>query len=267
MKGVFILSMIPCFLLFACQQSQAERQLAEKNQAVIDSIHEVVHPEEREIPAEEPDSDLPEFGDAIEMGELEKVLIEAGLVDIQTISPSIQVELKYATADNFLGENVYGVLRNCYLQPVVADMLAEAQRSLQEVHPHLSLLVYDGVRPRSVQYKMWDIVKGTDQQQYVASPKAGSMHNYGASVDLTLATTAGEPLDMGTPFDFFGPLAQPRFEQKYLDTGELSEAQVRNRRILRASMMKAGFQGILSEWWHFNAFSRETIKARFKAVE
>jgi D-alanyl-D-alanine dipeptidase len=114
---------------------------------------------------------------------------------------------------------------------------------------------------------MWDIVKGTDQQQYVASPKAGSMHNYGASVDLTLATVEGEPLDMGTPFDFFGPLAQPRFEQKYLETGDLTETQVRNRRILRASMMKAGFQGILSEWWHFNAFARDTIKARFKAVE
>lgn len=265
MKIIFFTLMIPFFLLSACQQTNSERDFSAK--ANGDSIiHDIPH-DEIAVPVMEPDSDLSEFGEAIEMGELEKRLIEAGLVDIQQVEPSIQVELKYATDDNFLGENVYGTLRNCYLQPVVADMLADAQRSLQKVHPNLSLLVYDGVRPRSVQYKMWDIVKGTDQQKYVASPKAGSMHNYGASVDLTLATIAGAPLDMGTPFDFFGPLAQPRFEQKYLETGELTEEQVRNRRILRASMLKAGFQGILSEWWHFNAFARDSIKKKFTAVE
>lgn len=265
MKITLYLSLLPCLLLFACQQSQAGKKPSD--QAVIDSVHNAVHPEESVLLEEEPVSDLSEFGDAIEMGELEKTLIEAGLVDIQSVESSIQVELKYATADNFLGENVYGTLRNCYLQPVVADMLATAQQNLQKAHPHLSLLVYDGVRPRSVQYKMWDIVKGTDQQNYVASPKAGSMHNYGASVDLTLATIEGEPLDMGTAFDFFGPLAQPRFETKYLETGELNAQQVKNRRILRASMLSAGFHGILSEWWHFNAFPRDTIKARFTAVE
>lgn len=265
MKIISLLLLLPCFALISCQQSQAGKE--PEDQAATDSAFAVIHPEEQEFPEEEPISDLSEFGDAVEIGELEKSLIEAGLVDIQTVESSIQVELKYATADNFLGKNVYGTLRNCYLQPIVADMLATAQRNLQAEHPHLSLLVYDGVRPRSVQYKMWDIVKGTDQQEYVASPKAGSMHNYGASVDLTLATTEGVALDMGTPFDFFGPQAQPRFEEKYIQSGELTTQQVKNRRILRASMQSAGFHIILNEWWHFNAFARDTIKARFTAVE
>jgi D-alanyl-D-alanine dipeptidase len=201
------------------------------------------------------------------LGALEQKLIDAGLVDIQSIDPSIQVELKYATTDNFLKENVYGELTRCYLQPSVANKLVKAQEILQKGHPNLSLLVYDGVRPRSVQYKMWEIVKGTEQQKYVASPHSGSMHNYGASVDLTLAREDGTPLDMGTPFDFFGPLAQPRYEQQYLESGELSQQQLDNRRTLRAAMLAAGFHGILSEWWHFNAFPRDTFKQRFQRVE
>ncbi|MFK7970948.1 MAG: M15 family metallopeptidase, partial [Bacteroidia bacterium] len=128
---------------------------------------------------------------------LEQVLIDAGLVNVATLDPSILVELKYASKDNFLKRNVYGVLNKCYLQPEAAAKLVKASELLQEGYPDLRLLVYDAVRPRSVQFAMWRIVKGTPQQSYVASPKSGSVHNYGAAVDLTLATADGTPLDMG----------------------------------------------------------------------
>lgn len=197
---------------------------------------------------------------------LEQKLIDAGLVDVQSLDPSIQVELKYASKDNFLKRNVYGGLRKCYLQPEAAEKLAKASTVLQSQRPDLRLRVYDAVRPRSVQFAMWRIVKGTSQQSYVASPSSGSVHNFGAAVDLTLADEQGTPLDMGTVFDFFGKKAQPRYESQFLASGELSQEQVDNRLLLRNVMIDAGFSIIRNEWWHFNAFPASESRKRFKAV-
>lgn len=208
----------------------------------------------------------PDSGQLI--GALEQSLLDAGLVDIQSLDPSIRVSLKYSTTDNFLQRDVYGDLVRAYLQPEVATMLQEASDCLQSRHPNLRLLVFDGVRPRSVQRKMWDIVKGTDQQNYVASPTGGGgMHNYGAAVDLGLYHVDTGLVDMGTPFDFFGDLAQPRYEDRFLKEGGLSQTQVDNRRILRVCMLKAGFSGILSEWWHFNAFPKAVVREQYQIVE
>ena len=189
-----------------------------------------------------------------------------GLVDVQSLSSSIQVDLKYASSDNFLGEDVYYGLKRCYLQPIVAEMLADAQSILSKLHPDLSLLIFDGVRPQSVQFRMWDLVKGTEQENYVAEPNRGSLHNFGAAVDLGLHHKDSGALDMGTPYDYFGDLAQPRYEAQYLKSGELSLAQVENRRLLRTVMNRAGFTGILNEWWHFNAFPKAEIRERFEIV-
>jgi len=215
---------------------------------------------------------LPVFNEVIDTttfaeGELALMLEEAGLVDIQTLDSSIQVSLVYATDNNFLGRNVYGDLTQCYLQKEVAAMLVKAQGILKESHPNLSLLIYDGVRPQSVQKKMWNIVKGTPMQNYVAPPWPGSMHNHGAAVDLSLVNALGQPLDMGTPFDHLGPLAQPRYEDKYMREGKLTKEQVENRRLLRKVMKQAGFRIILSEWWHFNAFSKAKVRAMYPLVK
>lgn len=200
------------------------------------------------------------------LADLEQRLLDAGLVDIQSADPNIQVNLKYASNDNFLHRNVYGSLRRAFMQPEAAEKLARANEILMDKHPDLRLHVFDAVRPRSVQFAMWRIVKGTPQQSYVASPKKGSIHNFGAAVDLSIATEKGELLDMGTPFDFFGNLAQPRYEDKFLQSGELSEAQVANRLLLREVMLEAGFSMIRNEWWHFNAFSASQTRAKFKMV-
>ena len=199
--------------------------------------------------------------------ELERSLISQNLINIQKLDPEIRVDLKYSTEDNFLHEDVYGSLERCYLQKEVALMLSKAQRLLKAEHPELNLLIYDGVRPRLVQMKMWDIVKGTPQQNYVAPPTSGSMHNYGAAVDLGLIHDDGTVIDMGTTFDFFGPLAQPRYEEKYLRSGALTLDQAQNRWILRRVMKEAGFHIILSEWWHFNAFERKETRTKYKLVE
>ncbi len=198
---------------------------------------------------------------------LETRLQDQGLVNIHTLAPDILVELKYSTTDNFLNADTYGDLENCYLQPKAAVMLSSAQAFLKQSHPELTLLVYDGVRPRSIQRKMWAIVVGTPSQDYVANPDRGSVHNFGSAVDLTLATNDGVPLDMGTAFDYFGKLAQPRYEQQFLKEGKLSLQQIKNRELLRQVMAQAGFQGISIEWWHFNAVPVKIARSKYQIIE
>lgn len=198
---------------------------------------------------------------------LEKELKERGLSNVADFDTAILVELKYASTDNFMDRDVYGYYKNCYLQKPAAQKLVEAQKHLEEIQPGYQLLVYDCCRPRSVQRKMWAIVKNTPEQRYVAPPNYGSQHNYGVAVDLTIADESGQALDMGTAFDFFGPLAEPRLEQAFLVEGKISKAQVANRQLLRTVMKKAGFRGIAREWWHFEAFSREFTRANFEIVE
>ncbi|ATW28286.1 hypothetical protein DCMF_01545 [Candidatus Formimonas warabiya] len=197
---------------------------------------------------------------------MEEKLKKAGLVDIQKIDPSIQVELKYSSTDNFLKKDVYGSLERGYLVREAALKLAQAQKELRKQKPGYSLLVYDAARPLSVQYKMWEIVKGTDKQIYIGDPERGSIHNYGAAVDITIVDEKGVPLDMGTPMDYFGWLAEPKREQHYLTQGKLTRQQVANRQLLRSAMTKAGFIGISSEWWHFNAFSQDWVRQHLKVI-
>jgi zinc D-Ala-D-Ala dipeptidase len=190
-----------------------------------------------------------------------------GLIDVQSLDPHIRVELKYATSDNFLHADVYGDLKHCYLQKAVAEKLVAAQKALRKQKPGWSLLVYDCARPRRVQLRMWNLVRGTEQQKYVAPPRLGSAHNYGAAVDVTIIDAEGQPLDMGTPYDFFGDLAQPKHEAAFLKEGKLSPAQVENRKLLRGVMWKAGFISRLDEWWHFHGFWKDEMETRYQIIE
>ena len=199
---------------------------------------------------------------------LEMKIIESGLVNIKDIDSSILVELKYSTTDNFIGVDVYGSLINAYLQPDVADKLAKAQSYLKETDSTLSLLIYDAVRPRSVQQIMWDTLDMPLQKKvrFVSNPKNGSIHNFGAAVDITVAKN-GIALDMGTPFDDSSLESWPIREKQFLKEGKLTEQQVNNRKTLRRAMGKAGFYNIQSEWWHFNSCNRNKAKQLYKVIE
>jgi D-alanyl-D-alanine dipeptidase len=206
-------------------------------------------------------------GQAAASPDWEGVLTGLGLVDVQKVCPEIRVDLKYSTTDNFVGQDVYGDLDKCFLQKEAAEKLAAAQRKLAELKPGWRLLVFDGARPRRVQARFFAIVKGTPQQQYVADPARGSIHNYGAAVDLTVVDAEGRELDMGTPFDFFGDLAQPKLEAEFLAQGKLAREQLDNRLLLRSVMTSAGFLPISNEWWHFDAFPPKEVRARYKIIE
>ena len=254
-------------LLIACQEfSSTNKSAPEHTSTVGDSVSFTVIDSSLNPP---PSVELSTLDDSIarKRDALEASLVRQGLVNVQEINPSLMVDLKYASEDNFLKKNVYYSLDKCFLQKEVAVMLAKAQDYLSSNDSLMHIIVFDGVRPRSVQFKMWEIVEGTDMQAYVASPYAGSMHNYGAAVDVGLYHKDTGLVDMGTPFDFFGDLAQPRYETKYLASGELTKEQHAGRMLLRKSMRKAGFVGILNEWWHYNAFPKDTVRKKYVIVD
>jgi zinc D-Ala-D-Ala dipeptidase len=198
----------------------------------------------------------------------ERGLENKGFVNVRDLDSSIMVDLKYARPDNFMKTDIYGDLTRAYLLPGAAEKLALASRILQHRYPELRLLVVDALRPRFVQQKMWDTVSNTAMQPYVANPRSGSMHNYGAAVDVTLYDVEKqEPLDMGTPIDHFGPLAQPLLEAEFLRQGKLTKEQVENRRLLRNIMTEAGWHMINIEWWHFDAYPVLYIRQNYTIVE
>jgi D-alanyl-D-alanine dipeptidase len=193
---------------------------------------------------------------------------EPQLVDVATLDPRFLLDIKYATTDNFFGQKVYPEPR-CFLVESVAEKMVAAQRWLDRRHAGLRLMFKDCYRPHSVQLVMWEAVKGTPKARYVANPHnaVGSIHSYGAAVDVTLADAQGRELDMGTPYDHLGVLAEPRHEAKFLEEGKLTKTEVENRRILRRAMRASGMHGLLNEWWHFNEHSPRVIRKKYPRLD
>jgi zinc D-Ala-D-Ala dipeptidase len=200
---------------------------------------------------------------------LEQSLIDGGLINVQDSIPGIFVDLRYSTTNNFMNQDVYGHLNRAYLQPDVVADLKKCYEFLKEKDSTLTLLIFDAVRPRSVQQIMWDVLDMpiSEKTKFVSNPKNGSVHNYGAAVDITLADISGNPLDMGADYDDIRQIAYPRYEQHYLDSGMLSVTQIENRKLLREVMRAGGFSGIQTEWWHFNRYSRDMCRGRYEIVE
>ena len=199
-----------------------------------------------------------------------KTIQQHNLVNVQELDPTLLVELKYSSTDNFMGIDVYGDLETCYMRRVPAQMLAQAHVLLKNKYPDLLLLIYDGLRPRSIQWTLWNTlsdVPESERTNFVANPNTGSIHNFGGAVDLTITYKNGNPLDMGTHYDYFGELAFPRLEDSLLIAGDLTQEQVDNRLILRNAMTQAGFSSISTEWWHFDAFPYKVTKEKFTIIE
>jgi len=146
--------------------------------------------------------------------------------DIQLLDSTIIIDLKYATTDNFVEEQLYDCPR-CFLRPAAAKALVALHREFQQ--QGLRIKVYDCYRPRPIQQKLWDKVPNPS---YVTPPKKGSMHNRGLAVDLTLVDQSGKELDMGTAYDFFGKRAHHTFQD--------------------LPLFSSNFQSIRTEWWHYS---------------
>lgn len=161
------------------------------------------------------------------------------LVELSTVIPDAVIDMRYATKDNFTGEVLYPVAR-CKLRRAVATRLAKAAVILRKQQRRL--LVWDCYRPTSIQEKLWQLVP---DPRYVADPKKGSRHGRGAAVDIGLVDLDGKAVTLPTAFDDFSEAAH-RTQALKGDTG--AEA-----RRLEAAMKKAGFVGMPTEWWHFDA--------------
>ncbi|MEL0584370.1 MAG: M15 family metallopeptidase [Candidatus Thiodiazotropha sp. (ex. Lucinoma kazani)] len=199
---------------------------------------------------------------------VENIFRSVGLVDVATIDSSIQVDLVNSDADkNFFQKNFYGGLKKAYLRKSVAEKLSKAQRLLKKEKPSYSLEVLDAARPRSVSRSMYETMKGTRFEKYVANPSKGSMHNYGIAVDITITDQNGEKLDMG-PSPFYKSHAAIYWQYFLKKVGfELSHEQKSNRALLKRVMLKAGFYPLSHEWWHFNGMRKSDARNTYSIIE
>lgn len=171
------------------------------------------------------------------------------LVDVCKINAHILRDVRYATKNNFVGESVYPSAK-CYLQKPAAVALGAVEVELEQLG--LKLKVYDAYRPRYVQELFWEKVAKlfpdpAVREQYVANPAKGSKHNRGTAVDVTLVdASTGEELAMPSGYDDFSEKAHRSYAD--MPTDHIR----RNCKLLELVMLKHGFIGISSEWWHFD---------------
>ena len=166
---------------------------------------------------------------------------EAGLIDVRTVVPDAIVDLRYATANNFLGMPVYPPDARCLVHESMGPGLATAAAALRP--KGMTLVFWDCYRPHDVQVRMFEAVPNP---VWVARPtEFARSHEAGRSVDVTMAA-GGAPVDMGTDFDNFTSLAEA-----YATNG-VNSAQQANRAVLRNAMAKGGIAVYSGEWWHFD---------------
>lgn len=192
----------------------------------------------------------------------------SGLVDLQMLDPRIEVNLKYATPDNFTDTILYPTWFNrAFCEIRTAEAIVHANEYLGMIAPGKHLLIWDAARPLSVQKKMFQLVSGTKFERYVAKPDShnsvGGFHNYGLAVDLTIVNEYGQPLDMGTGFDTFTHASHPFSELQLVKTREISIEAYANRMLLFHVMGQFGMLPYEYEWWHFQLFQSEEEKNKF----
>lgn len=178
----------------------------------------------------------------------------------------IKVDLRYASANNFVGRDLYSPLDCAYIHRDAARALERVVAWLKRERKDVSPLILDAMRPQRVQEALWQALAGTGLRLYLAEPKRGSIHSFGMAVDITLIDKSGRELDMGTPFDDLTELSHPAKEALFLAEGKLTPTHLANRKLLRNAMIHAGFHGINTEWWHFDCGDRVKVRAEFARV-
>lgn len=182
-----------------------------------------------------------------------------GFVYAKDIIPDLDVELRYYNNYNFVGRPIYGYdADKLIMTKKTALALKKVQKELQ--NKNLCIRVYDAYRPQRAVNHFVKWAKDIDdkvnkhifypevkkenlfKEGYIASR---SGHSRGSTLDLTIVDrNTGEPLDMGSPFDFFG-------EESWVYCEDITSEQKRNRQLLKNIMTKFGFRNYPKEWWHF----------------
>jgi D-alanyl-D-alanine dipeptidase len=168
---------------------------------------------------------------------------ESDFVDVRCVDRTIVVDLRYASANNFMHCALYPENTPPIVRFSVAQRLAVAQSFLKTRGCRLK--IWDAYRPRAAQAALWAAIQNTD---FVADPREGigSMHTRGVAVDVTLVDGLGNELVMPTDFDNFTPAAMLSYQGPNLTIRS-------NLNLLQKAMARAGFYGLRTEWWHFCA--------------
>ena len=167
---------------------------------------------------------------------------DADLIELTKIDPSIKLDIRYATANNFVGRAVYPEGR-AFLQRPAAEAVARVHKLLKK--EGLGLVIFDGYRPWTITKLFWDVVP-EDKRTFVADPAKGSKHNRGCAIDLSIFDLkTGKLVPMPSGYDEFTERASPSY------TGGTDEER-RNRDKLRRLMEAEGFIVNANEWWHFD---------------
>jgi CubicO group peptidase (beta-lactamase class C family)/D-alanyl-D-alanine dipeptidase len=173
-----------------------------------------------------------------EAGEFRK----ADLVELSTLDPTIKLDIRYATTNNFLSTPVYSQPR-AFLQRPAAEALLRAGKTLKE--SGYGLLIHDAYRPWYVTKIFWDATP-EDKRIFVADPSQGSRHNRGCAVDLSLYELAtGKPVEMVGVYDEMSERSYPGYPGG-------TSLQRWDRELLRRAMEDQGFLVYSFEWWHFD---------------
>ncbi len=164
------------------------------------------------------------------------------LVELTKLDPTIKLDIRYATTNNFLSTPFYSSAK-AYLQRPAAEALVRVHKKLAK--DGYGLLVYDGYRPWYVTKMFWDATP-EKYRMFVADPAKGSRHNRGCAVDLTLYDReTGKPVEMVGGYDEFS-------DRSYADYPGGTSRQRWHRDLLRRAMEAEGFTVYEAEWWHFD---------------
>lgn len=221
------------FAFTACQKREVfeetqpgQLQATETEEPSVPTVVQT-RPTETETQPSEPATLPPELGDDAFARVLDYI-------------PSAEQELIYATENNFTGQRIYEFVEVYLRYGTVKKLMMVSEELAQQ---GLYLKIWDGFRPVSAQFKLWEICPDST---YVANPNKGySNHSRGNAVDLTLVDENGNELEMPTGFDDFSGRADR-------DYSECTETAAANARLLEDTMQKHGFKGYYGEWWHFN---------------
>ena len=182
---------------------------------------------------------------------------KSGFAEISTLIDDAAFDIRYYSPNNFTGNKIDGYKApRAYLTKEALAALAKAAEDLRS--QGYRLLIWDSYRPQKAvdNFVRWinDETDPGDKSFYPDIEKssllagnyimAKSGHTRGSTIDLTIIKKDGGFVDMGGTFDFFGEASHP-------DYANLTQEQKNNRRILHDAMIKAGFKGLDSEWWHF----------------
>lgn len=167
---------------------------------------------------------------------------DSELVELKEMEPSIQLDIRYATTNNFM-DTVFYQQPRAFAQQPAAEAAVEVHRALGD--RDLGLLIFDAYRPWRVTKMFWDATPD-DMKDFVANPASGSRHNRGCALDLTLFDRkTGDPIPMVSGYDEFSQRSYPLYPGG-------THRQRWYRGLLRRVMQQAGFSVYEFEWWHFD---------------